>query len=211
MTPPDRYDTSTLAEDQFEPGSDGTVMKNLLNITSREEMEIIETEHLWRAQTQLLGEIEPDQKLTARELRAMHRLWLGPIYPWAGEYRQVNISKSGFTFAMAHTIPSSMTTFEREQLGRHTPCQFASQDEIAHSLAEVHTELMLIHPFREGNGRIGRLLATLMGLQAGLPPLDFSDLAGESREEYFGAVRAGLDRDYRPMTKLFADVIRRSS
>ena len=27
-------------------------------------------------------------------------------------------------------------------------------------------------------GRIGRLLATLMGLQAGLPPLDFSDLAG---------------------------------
>jgi cell filamentation protein len=111
---------------------------------------------------------------------------------------------------MAHTIASSMTTFEREQLSRHTPCQSASQDEIAHSLAEVHTELMLIHPFREGNGRLGRLLATVMGLQAGLPPLDFSDLAGKRREEYFAAVRARLDRDYRPMTKLFTDLIRRS-
>jgi cell filamentation protein len=78
-------------------------------------------------------------------------------------------------------------------------------------LAEVHVELMLIHPFREGNGRIGRLLATLMGLQAGLPPLDFGERAGARKEEYFGAVRAGMDRNYRPMARLFADVIAKSS
>ena len=39
--------------------------------------------------------------------------------------------------------------------------------------AAVHAEPILIHPFREGNGRCARLLATLMGLQAGLPALDF--------------------------------------
>lgn len=211
MTPTDRYDTSGLPEDQYEPGTDGTVLKNLLGIVTREAMEIAETDALWTAQEQLLGEIEQEQTLTAADICAMHRLWLSRIYPWAGEYRQVNLSKGGFTFALAHAIPSLMETFEREQLRRYTPCLFNSHEAIAHALAEVHVELMLIHPFREGNGRLGRLLATLMGLQAGLPLLDFSEMAGVRKEEYFAAVRAGMDCDYRPMTRLFADVIDQSS
>jgi cell filamentation protein len=211
MSPTDRYDTSGLPEDQYEPGSGGTVLRNLLGITTREEMEIAETAALWRALEKLLGEVEQEQSFTAQDIRDIHRLWLEPIYPWAGEYRKVNISKGGFTFAMARTIPMLMTTFEEEQLRRFTPCRFTSREDIAHALAAVHVELMLIHPFREGNGRLGRLLATLMALQSGLPLLDFSDMAGVRKEEYFAAVQAGLDRDYGPMTRLFADVIERSS
>ncbi len=76
------------------------------------------------------------------------------------------------------------------------------------ALAEVHVELMLIHPFREGNGRLGRLLATLMALQAGLPPLDFSEMAGHLKEDYFAAVRAGLEQNYEPMKEMFDVVIK---
>lgn len=112
---------------------------------------------------------------------------------------------------MALTVPALMATFEEDQLKRLTPCHSSDHDSIAKALAEVHVELMLIHPFREGNGRLGRLLATLMGLQAGLPLLDFSELAGWRKEEYFAAVRAGMERDYQPMTRLFADVIELSS
>ncbi len=43
---------------------------------------------------------------------------------------------------------------------------------------------------REGNGCVARLLATLMALQAGLPPLDFGELKGKKRKEYFAAIRA---------------------
>jgi len=35
-----------------------------------------------------------------------------------------------------------------------------------------------------------------MALQAGLPPLDFSEMAGHLKEDYFAAVRAGLDQNY---------------
>ena len=112
---------------------------------------------------------------------------------------------------MAHTIPALMDAFERDQLRRFTPCVFTDRETIVQALAEVHVELMLIHPFREGNGRLGRLLATLMGLQAGLPLFDYSELAGRRKEEYFAAVRAGLDRDYQPMMRLFIDVIALSS
>lgn len=71
-------------------------------------------------------------------------------------------------------------------------------------------ELVLIHPFREGNGRVGRLLAVLMGLQAGLPALYFDNLSGRKRQQYFAAVRAGMDRDYEPMVNLFNAVIERT-
>lgn len=49
-----------------------------------------------------------------------------------------------------------------------------------------------------------------MALQAGLPLLDFSTIANEKKESYFAAVQAGLDRNYQPMEKIFAEVIERS-
>lgn len=103
-----------------------------------------------------------------------------------------------------------MSELEHKQLRKYTPCLFEDREELAHALAEVHVELMLIHPFREGNGRLGRLLATLMALQAGLPLLDFSKLDEVRQEEYFAAVRAGMDRNYLPMLRLFNDVIERT-
>jgi cell filamentation protein len=206
----DRYTTSHLIEDQYEPGSDGKVLRNLLGITSQEEMEIAETAELWLVQEKLIGEVPSDQSFTVVDLCRIHREWLGRIYQWAGQFRNVNIGKGGFDFAMAHAIPTLLEEFERKQLQKYTPCLFSSRDEVAHALAEVHVELMLIHPFREGNGRMGRILATLMTLQAGLPIPEFSEMIGVRREEYFAAVRAGLDMNYQPMKMLFIDVIERS-
>ena len=210
MTSPGRYDTANLTEDQYEPGSDGTVLKNLRRITSPEEMEIVETEELWRAQEYLLNVVEQDQGFTTHNIFDIHRMWLETVYAWAGKERQVNISKDGFNFAMAHTLTNLMAEFEQKQLSRYTPCQFSDHNEVAQALAEVHVELMLIHPFREGNGRLGRLFATIMALQAGLPLLDFSELAGERKTEYFAAIRAGMDRNYRPMGELFHAMIKKN-
>ena len=53
-------------------------------------------------------------------------------------------------------------------------------------------------------------LAVLMALQAGLPPLDFGNVKGRKRREYFAAVWSGLEKDYGRMEKVFSDVIRRT-
>jgi cell filamentation protein len=129
---------------------------------------------------------------------------------WAGEYRQVNLSKDGFAFAAAMRIPALMADYERTVLARRTPCRFDSRRDVVSALAEAHVELVLIHPFREGNGRVARVLSTLMALQAGLPPLDFSLIAGKKKTAYFAAVQAGMDRNYEPMAKLFGETIDRS-
>ena len=43
-----------------------------------------------------IGQFNENHRFTAASLRAMHKSWLGETYEWAGEYRQVNVSKGDF-------------------------------------------------------------------------------------------------------------------
>lgn len=201
---------ATGIEAEFEPGSRGRVLRNLLGITRVRDMQAAESEALEIAQEAALDRFDNHHRFTADDIRALHRLWLGPIYSWAGKYRNVNISKGGFQFAHAPLIPGLMGELERGALHRTTPCHGIDDPALAPALGEVHGELILIHPFREGNGRLARLLSLLMALQAGLPPLDFAPLAGRGKRTYISAIHATLDRNYGPLTALFAQVIARS-
>jgi cell filamentation protein len=204
------YDASGLIEAQFEKGSHGRVLRNLLGIKSKRVMDQVEAQEQLRTVEELVRIYDQTHRFTAKDVRTIHRMWLEPIYAWAGKYRQVNLSKADFTFAAANQIPRLMMEFEKGPLREYTPCRFTGMNEIARAIAVVHAELLLIHPFREGNGRVARLLAVLMALQAGLPPLDFGNIKGRKRQEYFRAVQVGLDRDYKPMEKVFSAVIRRT-
>jgi cell filamentation protein len=210
MQPKDRYNTADLDESQFEPGSRRRVLKNLLGITSRREMDQLEGREQVRSLEDVAAFYDKDYCFTAADVCRIHQVWLGRIYSWAGHHRQVNVKKNEFPFAAAAQIQKLMADFEAGPLKRHTPCRPTSIDRLAAALAEVHVELVLIHPFREGNGRTARILAVLMGLQAGLPALVFDKISGRKRSQYFAAVQAGLDRDYDPMTNLFTAVIERT-
>jgi cell filamentation protein len=50
----------------------------------------------------------------------------------------------------------------------------------------------------------------LMGLQAGLPALDFGGIRGAKKRDYIADVHAGLSRDYAPMIEVFRAVIART-
>lgn len=205
-----RYDISGLVEGQFEPGSRRRVLKNLLGIKLKREINRFETDTLEQTLDTLLKTYDLNYRFKVADIQNMHRLWLGDIYEWAGKYRQVNVVKDGFFFASAAHVNSLMADFEQETLKKHTPCIFKTQKRIIEALAEVHTELVLIHPFREGNGRIARVLATIMATQAGLPLLDFTCIRGRKKDEYFSAVRAGLDHNYKHMEKIFELIIQRT-
>lgn len=202
----DRYDASGLSEGQFEPGSNGHVLANRLHITDPAEMGAQELERLEQLYEYVLAAVTLEQRLSVRDLCAWHRRWLGDIYDWAGNYRSVNMGKGGFSFAAAAQIPRLMDQFDEDILGRHTPCQSMSEHRLAEAIAVVHVELILIHPFREGNGRLSRLLATVMALQAGWPMLDFTSWDNH-KQAYFSAIQAGLD-DYLPMIEQVTQVLR---
>ena len=205
-----RYDVSGLIEAQYEPGSNDTIFRNLLGIIDPNEMDRVEARALAKATDILIREYDQEHQFCAADICHFHKTWLGEVYEWAGKYRKVNITKNDFTFAMAAQLHKLMEQFEQNQLTQYTPCVFKNREEVVKALAETHTELLLIHPFRDGNGRIARLLSTLMALQAGLPLLDFNLISEVKKQEYITAVQTGLDRNYQPMETLFSEIIEKS-
>jgi cell filamentation protein len=203
-----KYEASGV-QAEFEPGSRNRVLRNLLGIVRVREVNEAESEALQHVQEEASERYGPLHRFNARDIRELHRLWLGPIYSWAGEYRTLDIGKGGFQFAHAGRIPLLMGELERGVLQRHTPCDVTVGAELAQALAEVHAELILIHPFRDGNGRLARLLALLMALQAGWPPLDFSPLVGRNKRTYIAAIHAAMGRNYEPLAALFRRIIGR--
>ena len=82
-----KYDTSGLIEAQHEPGSRGRVLKNLLGIKKKREMDIAEAREQLRAMADLVVLCDRNHRFTASDICNMHRIWLNGIYDWAGKYR----------------------------------------------------------------------------------------------------------------------------
>jgi cell filamentation protein len=207
-----RYATPKGIEAEFEPGSHGRLLKNRLHIRSLRAMDHAEFEALVAAQEQYLSQIGPNTRLTAKMLRQMHRDWLGAIYEWAGQYRTVELAKSDFQWPPAFRVGQNMDAFEKGVLARCTPCRPGPLPEVARCLAEVHAELLLIHPFRDGNGRLARWVADVMALQAGLPSPDYGFVgrgARRRRAAYLEAVRKGYLQDYEPLAAFFVEAFER--
>lgn len=204
---PGRYTASFSEQGQYQPGSRRQVLRNVLGITSPAKMHIAERRQFVRAARSSFAACGEDQKFTAFDICEFHRAWLGNIYSWAGLYRQVNLSKGGFMFAAADRVPDLMEQLECGPLSTYTPCRIANDAELARALAETHAELVLIHPFREGNGRVARHFANLMVWQAGRFPLDFAPIAAERKVAYFASIQAALAGDYAHLQRLFAELI----
>jgi len=204
---PDRYNTSDNIEAQYEPGSDETVLRNKLGISSTQEMDDVELRLLEQLYEKVLSEITADQAITTADIREWHRSWLGNIYGWAGRERSVNVAKADFHFAAASRIPRLLEELDSKYLSKLTPCEGFSENQLVDAIATVHVELILIHPFREGNGRLARLLAGVMALQAGWPELDFSSWDAD-KDKYFLSIQAGMGGDYKPMKTLVRQALR---
>ena len=83
----------------------------------------------------------------------------------------------------------------------------SSRNEVVRKIATVHLELLFIHPYREGNGRTARLLATLMALQAGFNGFDWEVL----ERKFVDYVRSIQKLDLELMESLLDEALLESS
>jgi len=207
-----RYDASTGREGEMEPGSAGRVLRNRLGIKRKNEIDQLEFEHLLTAQKLWLKRVNSHTSFTAQLLCQMHVDWLGSIYEWAGSYRNLELSKGGFQWPPARLVAQNMMHFEQNFLRRYTPCSSSDLKEASLQVAMVHAELLLVHPFLDGNGRLARWLADLMFLQVGYPFPDYR-FAGagskKSRARYLAGVQQGYLQNYRFLADFFVEAVRR--
>jgi len=75
------------------------------------------------------------------------------------------------------------------------------------AIAKAHAYFILIHPFGDGNGRVGRALVMAQCLNARLMPPVFD---GENRAMYYAAMEHAMKHGrYAPLVRLFYEAANR--
>ncbi|WP_347253689.1 Fic/DOC family protein [Leminorella grimontii] len=192
-----RYHVSN-SEGLHEKNSDEQVLANKLGISDANKINDAELVLLEQLYDFIFEEQFPLGQITVSMLKKWHHRWLGNIYEWAGRERTVNISKGGFMFAPSAQLPKLLDKFDTNYLARYTPCDEMDEEQLIEAISVIHVELILIHPFREGNGRLSRLLADVMAVQGGFKPLNYRSWE-QNRAQYISAIHAGISMDYEPM------------
>lgn len=187
------------------PNNQSEVLPNLLHLTSAEAIGLAEFEGFLGAEIQLTEKLTGSTKFTVAYILKTHKLSLGHLYAFAGKYRNVNLSKGGFSFAPARFLAETMASFEEDLLSK-LPDKYLDKDLLINDIAKVHGELLFIHPFREGNGRTARLLANLMLRKQGFGPLQFEKITDEIFADYVRAVQASASKDYSKMEQLIRSI-----
>jgi cell filamentation protein len=185
------------------------VLKNRLGITNQAQLELAEKEALHRAFKQSAINYAENHRFTASDICDLHQLFLGKIYTWAGTYRQIDLVSPEIRWCHARYIGSEMNRLN-VVLEKQTPFHpDLTHDDLLNRLAEIHGELILIHPFRDGNGRVTRLLSDLLLMQAEHPPAHWRRISeGSELVKYYSAIQhVWKKEDYSQLVRIFADLI----
>ena len=110
------------------------------------------------------------QKITGNfdvnHLVSIHKFLFEDIYPFAGKFRNENIAKDNFMFAQYEYIEEELKRILNE-LEKEDFLEGYDKQKLSNRLAYYMSELNVLHPFREGNGRTIREFIRQLALKNG--------------------------------------------
>lgn len=140
-------------------------------------------------------------KFDLKHLRDIHHAIFHDIFAWAGQLRTVNIAK-GNQFCLSQHLESyadgifNKLKDENWLLGK-------SGHEMPERLTYYLSEINVLHPFREGNGRAQRVFIEYLAQCAGFY-VDFSQV---DSKEMIEASALSFAREYGMMTEMFRRIL----
>ncbi len=140
-----------------------SVLINKLGIT--DPIKAQRNEHLLVTKRLSDLRIKPIEIRSIKDVLAVHHYLFQDLYSWAGQYRTVNISKSGNAFMPIQSFGASEIFLNKLIENFHQSAH--SRSEVIQQLAEILDNLNYYHPFREGNGRTQREVIRSLALSKG--------------------------------------------
>jgi len=145
--------------------------------------------------------------LTVSFLQKVHKVGFAWIFPdICGKFRTFEVTVSKHKPPRFFQVPQMMEDFTEDLKTRiqHLP-KFEEENflkELVRLLAWAHHRFLWIHPFFDYNGRIGRLLISMILMNLNLPPAELHVETKIGRTKYVDALAKADVGDFVPLEKI---------
>lgn len=158
------------------------MLENKLGITNdvelaKEEERITKLKALELFDTNKINEFEVG---TTKGLCDIHKFLFSDIYSFAGEIREVNLTKGNFRFAASMYLKDVLSKID------------AMTEDTFEDIIKKYIEMNIAHPFREGNGRSTRIWLDIILKNKIGKVIDWSKI---NKEEYLLAMERSPIKD----------------
>lgn len=180
--------------------TDDGVCINYLKSTDGDLIQIEEDLKLLEKYSDIVERFDISKPFGFDIIKRWHEEIFESIYPFAGDIRTVEMSKGNGSEAWTWRLEflSSIPDLDTS-IKDITKNEYEDVDGISRDLSKMICDFLFIHPFREGNGRISRLLCDVILAKNNFPMIG---LKLKKEDNYIQRVHAGYDCDYKPMEEL---------
>lgn len=194
------YHTNSIEGSTLSEGETAMVLFHNAALPDKTLVEQLEAKNHQTAIRFVFRHLTEGKSINEELVLKIHSILMNGIRDDAGRYRSHSVRIIGTFVPTANPIK---VPFLMEEFGKRISKKIPK--DILGFVAQTHAEFEQIHPFSDGNGRTGRLLACAILLQENYPP---AVIKKDVKRDYLSALaKAQLSQEFTSIERIICDAV----
>jgi CRISPR-associated endonuclease/helicase Cas3 len=193
-----------MAGDTTPPSGATRYIETTRGLLSYSQLAPLLAERVLRVEHSIASAAFANQSMASELLLHFHREIAGDLVPeWAGRWRNAEVRVGLHHPPAPHRLSMLMRDYGEDLRLRLENTSGHLDELLLETLAFAEGRLLSIHPFTDFNGRVTRLFLRELLRRLELPPVDLVPTNPAAEKEYFPALHAGDQLDWRLLMQIW--------